>query len=132
MTALVTPQPTATVTTAIRVMFVPSADSPPSANSSACTIKTTDTHKTPVQGPTSTAASAPPIRCPLVPTPTGKLIICTAKMKAATRPASGTVRSSSSSRDLRSASRTAPVATAPVTTDVGAFRNPSGTCMVCS
>ena len=50
------------------------------------------------QGPTSTAARAPPRRWPLVPAPTGKLSICVAKMKVATRPASGAVRSSSSRR----------------------------------
>ena len=55
-------------------------------------------------GPTSTAASAPPSRWPLVPDPTGKLSIWVAKTNVATRPASGAVRSSSSRRAPRRAS----------------------------
>ena len=82
-----------------------------------------------VAGPTRTAASAPPSRWPLVPEPTGKLIIWVAKTNVATRPASGAVRSSSSRRALRRASRTPAAATAPVASDVGASRKPSGTCM---
>ena len=86
-------------------------------------------HSSPVQGPTRTAASAPPSRWPLVPAPTGKLSIWVAKTNAATRPASGAVRSSSSRRAPRSATPTATAATAPVATEVGASRKPSGTCM---
>ena len=82
---------------------MPSAVRPPSAKSRAWVISTTDITSIAVHGPTRTAASAPPIRWPLVPAPTGKLSICTAKMKAAVRPASGAVRSSSSVRDFFSA-----------------------------
>ena len=74
-------------------MFTPSAVSPPSAKRMPCISRTTETQSTPVYGPTRIAASAPPSRCPLVPAATGKFSICTAKMKAATRPASGAVRS---------------------------------------
>ena len=64
-----------------------------------------------------------------MPAPTGKFIICPAKMKAATSPAIGAVRSSSSARALRSATATPVAATAPVAIEVGASRNPSGTCI---
>src|SRR5918995_3058489 len=112
----------------IRVMLVPSAVMPPSAISRAWTASTTDRHSTAVHGPTRTAASAPPIRCPLVPAPTGKLIIWAAKTNVATRPAAGAVRSSSSRRAPRNDRATAVAATTPVATEVGASRNPSGTC----
>ena len=62
-------------------------------------------------GPTRIAASAAPSRWPLVPAATGKLIIWTAKTKAATRPASGAVRSSSSLRAPRTLMATAAAAT---------------------
>ena len=84
-----TSQPTPTPTSAIRVMLVPRAVIPPSAMKSACTSSTVLRHSTAVHGPTSTAASAPPRRCPLVPAPTGKFIIWPAKTKVATRPAIG-------------------------------------------
>ena len=102
---------------------------PPSAMNSAWTSSTVLTHRTAVQGPTSTAASVPPRRCPLVPAPTGKLIIWPANTKVATRPAIGAVRSSSSLRAPRNASAMPPTAMTPVATEVGASRNPSGTCM---
>ncbi len=127
--ALKTSQPTATPTSAIRVMLVPSAVMPPSAMNRAWTSSTVLTHSTAVQGPTSTAASVPPRRCPLVPAPTGKLIIWPAKTNVATRPAIGAVRSSSSLRAPRNASAMPPTAMTPVATEVGASRNPSGTCM---
>lgn len=60
---------------------------------------------------------------------TGKFSIWTAKMKAATRPASGAVRSSSSRRAPRRLTATAVAATAPAATETGALMNPSGTCM---
>src|SRR5690606_36283764 len=56
----------------------PSALSPPSANTSACTTSTPVRHSDATHGPTSTAASAPPSRWPLVPLATGKLSICAA------------------------------------------------------
>jgi len=64
-----------------------------------------------------------------VPLATGKFSICTAKMKAATRPAIGAVLSSSSVRAFTSETPTQAIATAPVAADVGASRNPSGTCI---
>src|SRR6478735_5115468 len=127
--SLKTSQPTATVVRPISVMLVPSAVIPPSANNRDWTAKTTLRHRIAVHGPTRTAASAPPIRWPLVPTPTGKVIICAAKMKAATSPTMGAVLSSSSLRALTSAVPTQTAATAPVATEVGASRKPSGTCM---
>ena len=51
-----------------------------------------------------------------------------ANTNAATIPASGAVRSSSSRRAPRRQIATAPAATTPVATEVGALRNPSGTC----
>ena len=121
------------------VMLTPSAVSPPSANSTPCMSSTTETHSTPVYGPTSIAARAPPSRWPLVPAPTGKLSIWTAKMNAATRPASGAVRSApppvpepapaSSRRAPRRLTATAAAATTPAAADTGALMNPSGTCI---
>ncbi len=128
-TALVTSQPNPTATRPSSVRFVPSAVNPPSAKSSAWSRSTTDITSTAVHGPTSTAASAPPIRCPLVPAPTGKLTIWVAKMNVAVRPASGACFSSSSSRDFRSATATPAAAAAPVAIEVGASKNPSGTCI---
>ncbi|CAM5374471.1 hypothetical protein STENM327S_04828 [Streptomyces tendae] len=98
------------VTIAMSVMFTPSAVRPPSANRMPCMSRTTETHSTPVQGPTRIAASAPPSRWPLVLAATGKFSICTAKMNAATSPASGAVRSSSSRRAPRRLTAMAPAA----------------------
>src|SRR3954447_26304092 len=106
----------------------PRADTPPSANSNAWTMSTTVTHSAPTQGPTSAAASTPPSRWPLVPLATGKLSICTAKMKAAAMPARGTSRSSRSRLALRRLTATQPTATAPAAADVPALMNPSGMC----
>ncbi len=62
--------------------------------------------------------------------PTGKLIICPAKTNAATSPAIGAVRSSSSGARLAQRDRDARGRDdRPVATEVGASRNPSGTCM---
>ena len=108
---------------------MPIAVIPPSANIRVCTTKTTLVASTAVHGPTSTAATAPPIKWPLVPAPTGKLSIWAAKTKAATRPAIGAVRSSSSRRAPRSETPMAATATTPVAMEVGASKNPSGTCM---
>ena len=115
-----------------RLMFTtlsPSALSPPSAKSSACTASTTAMHIEPAQGPMSTAASTPPSRCPLVPWATGKLSICTAKMNAAVTAASGTWRSPSWSRLRRVATASVPTATAPTAAEVVPSTNPSGMCM---
>jgi hypothetical protein len=57
-----TPQPTTTATSPISVTLVPRAVSPPSANATPWTSRTTVMHSTAVQGPTSTAVSAPPMR----------------------------------------------------------------------
>ena len=107
----------------------PSAVSPPSANSRACTTSTTVTHSAPTYGPTSTAASTPPSRWPLVPLATGKLSICTAKMNAATEPGQ---------RDLLLVEHLAGPAQADADAaggddrrrrpTVGPSMNPSGTC----
>ena len=111
------------------VMLVPSAVTPPSANSSDCTTSTIATHSAPVYGPTRIAASAPPSRCPLTPGRIGKFTICTAKTNAATSPASGTVRSSSSVRARTTQKPTAARATTPNSSDVGALTMPSLMCM---
>src|SRR5690606_34213150 len=52
----------------------------------------------------------------------------TAKTKAATSPAIGAVRSSSSRRAPRRATATPAAATAPAETDTAAVKKPSGTC----
>ena len=87
------------------VMLVPSAVSPPSANSRACTTSTIAMHSAPTHGPTRMATSAPPSRWPLAPGRIGKLIIWTAKTNAVTRPAIGAVRSSRSARARLTAMR---------------------------
>jgi hypothetical protein len=110
-------------------MLRPRALSPPSANSSAWTRRTTDTQTAPTEGPTRIAASAPPSRCPLVPPATGKLSIWTAKTNAAVSPASGTRRSSSTCPARRSETPSPPTATTAAPADVGPSINPSGMCM---
>ena len=80
--------------TAMMKIFNPMAVNPPSAKTSACTIRTTVTASTPAHGPIKIAAKAPPIKCPLVPAATGKLIICIAKINTAANPASGATFSS--------------------------------------
>ena len=120
--------PTSTVIRPISVMFVPSAVSPPSANSSPWTRSTVDITSTAVHGPTSAAASAPPSRWPLVPAPTGKFTICTANTKAAVSPASAGPVSRISRFARCRLNPTAPAAIRPVATDVGASKKPSGTC----
>lgn len=79
------------------MMLAPSAVMPPSAKTNACPASTTVMTRQASHGPSSTAASAAPSRCPLVPPATGKLSIWTAKTNAASTPSSGT-RSSSSWR----------------------------------
>ena len=76
----------------------PRAVNPPSANKKACISKTTVRAKVAAQGPTKTAARTAPSKWPLVPAATGKLSICTAKIKTAVKPASGAVFSSSCER----------------------------------
>ena len=110
-------------------MFVPSAVSPPSANSSACTTSTIAMHSDPTHGPTRIATSAPPSRWPLAPGRIGKLIIWTAKTKAVTSPAIGAVRSSRSARARLAAIASPIAATSPNTAAVGAFTSPSLMCM---
>ena len=77
-------------------MFKPIALNPPSANKNPCISRTTVRAKVAAHGPTSTAANAPPSKCPLVPAPTGKFNICTAKINTAVSPANGALLSSSS------------------------------------
>ena len=69
------------------------------------------------------------MRCPLVPPATGKLSIWVAKTKVATSPASGAMRSSTSRRAPRNAIAMPAAATPAVASEVGASRNPSGTCI---
>ena len=84
---------------------------PPSANRSAWTRQHDRQAQQPIQGPTSTAARAPPIRWPLVPLATGKLSIWSTKTKAPTSPARGTSRSLSSEAALRRLAAMAPADT---------------------
>jgi hypothetical protein len=67
--------PAMTVRMPMLTMLRPRAERPPSANSRAWTITTTDRTTTPSQGPMRIAVSAPPRRCPLMPATTGKLSI---------------------------------------------------------
>ena len=115
--------------TAMFVMLVPRAVTPPSAKRRAWTTRTMETQSAPVYGPTRIAASAPPSRWPLTPGRIGKLTIWTAKMNAATRPASGTVRSSSSVRAFQTQMLSAIMAITPNITDVCALTMPSLMCM---
>ena len=56
-------------------MLAPKAEKAPSPNTRHCTANTTDTASTPMPGPSSSAASAPPSKWPEVPEATGKLTI---------------------------------------------------------
>ena len=105
------PYPAKAPTRAMLTTFSPSADSPPSANTSAWTTSTTATASAPANGPTSTAASTPPKKWPLVPLATGKLIIWAAKTNAAASPTTGMSRSSSVRDVLRRHHATPPIAT---------------------
>ena len=83
--------------------LAPSAVTPPSAKANACTASTTAIARQASHGPSRTAASVAPRKCPLVPPATGKLSICAAKMNAASTPSSGTRDSSRSPSAARSA-----------------------------
>jgi hypothetical protein len=107
----------------------PSALNPPSANKSACKIKTIVMASVAAYGPINTAARAAPSRWPLVPAATGKLSICTAKIKVAVRPARGAVFSSSEDFAPRIEMATPAAATTAKAPEVGRSMNPSGICM---
>ena len=109
--------------------FSPSADSPPSAKNSPWTSSTSAMQIAPGHGPTSTVASTPPSRWPLVPAATGKFSIWTANTKAATRPASGACLSSIVSAAFFSATPTPPAEAPAAASDVPALMNPSGMCI---
>ena len=127
--ALKTSQPTATPTRAISVMLVPSAVMPPSAMNSACTISTVLTHSTAVQGPTSTAASVPRAGVRWCrPRPGSSSSGRRRRRSRRGRPSGRYGRRVPCA--LRAApARCPPTATTPVAMEVGASRNPSGTCM---
>ena len=109
--------------------FKPSAESPPSANSTAWTTSTTVTASAPAYGPTSTAASTPPKKWPLVPLATGKLSIWAANTNAAASPTTGMSRSSSVADVFLRHQAMPPIATTAATSDVRPSMNPSGMCM---
>src|SRR5262245_51747889 len=109
-------------------MLAPRASSPPSAKIRHCTMSTAAMARTAPLGPSRTAASVPPRRCPEVPPATGKLIICAAKTKAAVSPRRGTRRGGKCRCAWRRAMVTPVAARAPVATRVLASRNPSGMC----
>jgi hypothetical protein len=79
--------------------------------------------------PSVQASKAPPTRCPLVPTPTGKLIICAAKTKAPITPRSGMRASVDSRPARRTISPTAGMLTASSAAQTGVDRKLSGICM---
>ena len=80
-------------------------------------------------GPRVHANSAAPTRWPLVPIPTGKLIICAANTKAPRTPSSG-IRLSSKSREARRAiSPKAGMLMASITAHTGVDRKLSGICI---
>src|SRR5918998_776993 len=74
-------------------------------------------------------AIAPPSKWALVPPATGIVTICAAKMKAAVKPTTGMLLSSSSDCARRSAYPTTAAATIHVTIAVTGPTRPSGTCM---
>ncbi len=92
-------------------------------------MSTTVTHNVPTHGPTSTAASTPPSRWPLVPLATGKFSICTANTKAAVSPASGICLSSIVSEAFLTQTLRPATATAPPASDVVPSMKPSGMCI---
>src|SRR5215469_6376467 len=79
-------------------------------------------------GPSVQARSAPPTRCPLVPGPTGKLIIWAANTKAPITPSSGALDSSNPRCARRVIATTAGSAAASSAPHTGVERNPSGIC----
>gem|GEM_PF-1837106 len=84
----------------------------------------------PAHGPSSTPASTPPRRWPLVPAATGKLNICAAKMNAPAIPMR-TVRAVAFVRSTAFRRRVIPITTAVATQsaiDTSGARKPSGIC----
>ena len=71
------------MTTAMLKQFAPIAVMPPSPNTSACIISTTETAITAVHGPSSMAIIAAPTAWPVVPPGIGTLNIITRNEKAA-------------------------------------------------
>src|SRR4051812_22291734 len=109
--------------------FAPSAVTPPSAKANACVATTTAITTQATHGPSSTAASVAPRKCPLVPPATGKFSICAAKTNAATTPSNG-IRDSSSERSARrSPHPTAATAGTAAASATSPERNPSGMCI---
>src|SRR5690606_29370063 len=128
-TPRVAAQPTRVPTTAMSSTFVPSAVSAPSAKTRDWTSSTSVTESTPSHGPTSAAASAPAMRCPLVPAATGQWSIWTAKTNPVVAAVRAMRRGVRSSRARYAAEPTAARETTAVVADVGSFRKWSGTCM---
>ena len=67
--------PASTPAIAMLKTLAPSASTPPSWNTKACMAIITVITRTAGAAPSVQASNAPPTRWPLVPTPTGKLII---------------------------------------------------------
>ena len=110
--------------------MIPNALSPPSAKIKAWIITTIDTQTIPRDGPKIITARAPPNRCPLVPAPIGKLIICRTKINADIIPA---IAINLSPRNLFEAfveTHNEPTLIRPAVADTGALINPSGTCIL--
>ena len=112
-------------------MFAPNDSNPPSLNSTACTISTRLIARHPAHGPSITAASTPPNKCPDTGRPSkGKLTICAAKTIAAIMPVNGTARSSRSTRKRRSEYAIATALTAAAATQTSGPKIPSRMCIV--
>src|ERR1700722_15424885 len=79
--------------------------------------------------PSMHASRAPPTKCPLVPIPTGKLIICAANTNAPMTPNSGIRDSSNSCPARRDISTTAGILTASSEAQTGVDRKLSGICI---
>src|SRR5581483_10348827 len=80
-------------------------------------------------GPSTIARRAPPSRCPLVPGPTGKLIICAAKTNAPITPSKGMRRSCVSRCARRATQATVGALATSSAIHTGVLRNPSGICI---
>src|SRR3954453_1435881 len=81
-------------------------------------------------GPRVQDSRAPPTKWPLVPAPTGKLIICAAKTNAPITPSSGAFNSSKPRCARRATNPTTGAATASNAAHTGVDRNPSGMCTI--
>ena len=109
--------------------LAPYASTPPSPKSSAWNASATLTAITAAQGPNSTATSAPPTACAVVPSGIGTLNIMTRKHTAESSARVGACLVLTTFLTWLAASATTGTATTNPATQVCGLRYPSGMCM---